>query len=209
MKIATIGSGNIGGTLGTLWAEAGHQVMFSSRHAENLKSLAAAAGENACQGSFQEAAAFADVVLLAIPLFAILEVLPKIRELMAGKIAIDAMNFFEQRDARVAGEVARFDGLSTPMVAARLPHAQVVKAFNSVRAQDLRDHAHDPKARIAIPLAGEDENCKEAVAGLIREAGFDSLDLGRLSDSRPVQPGQRLFTRAGTAEELRKVLQSG
>jgi predicted dinucleotide-binding enzyme len=208
MKIATIGSGNIGGTLGRLWAEAGHQVMFSSRHPDQLKTLAAAAGRNTCQGSFQEAAAFADVLLLAIPLFAIREILPQIKELTTGKTAIDAMNFFEQRDAEVAEEVARFDGLSTSMVAARLPHARVVKAFNSVRVQDLRDRAHDPAARIVIPFAGDDDPSKKVVASLIREAGFDAWDLGRLEDSRPSQPGQPLFTKAGTAEELKKMLET-
>jgi predicted dinucleotide-binding enzyme len=67
VKIATLGAGHIGGTLGALWIKAGHPVMFSSRHPEELKDMAAALGPLAHTGTTAEAIAFADVVLLAVP----------------------------------------------------------------------------------------------------------------------------------------------
>ena len=71
LKIATIGSGREGGALGTLFAKAGHPVMFSSRHPENLKELVAGAGANAKAGTVEEAVGFGDVVLLVVPYTAI------------------------------------------------------------------------------------------------------------------------------------------
>jgi lactate dehydrogenase-like 2-hydroxyacid dehydrogenase len=68
LKIATIGAGHIGGTLGSLWVKAGHPVMFSSRHPEELKDLAAGLGPLAHTGTTAEAVAFGDVILLAVPM---------------------------------------------------------------------------------------------------------------------------------------------
>lgn len=67
MHISIIGSGNIGGTVGRLWSHAGHTIMFSSRHPEQLAELVATAGHNARSGTIQEAAQFGEVVLLSVP----------------------------------------------------------------------------------------------------------------------------------------------
>src|SRR5437868_11906157 len=74
LKIATIGSGREGGALGTLFAKAGHPVMFSSRHPEQLKDLVAAAGANAKAGTVADAVGFADAVLLVVPYTAVEEI---------------------------------------------------------------------------------------------------------------------------------------
>jgi hypothetical protein len=206
MKIATIGSGNIGGTVGTLWAKAGHQVMFSSRHPEKLAELVSSAGSAACNGSYEQAAAFGDVVLLAIPFYGIEETIPRIQSYLYDRIIIDAMNFFEDRDSLLAAEVGEFDGLSTSLVASRLPETRVVKAFNCVRYTDLQSEAHREEPPVAMPYAGQDPDAKEKVAALIRDAGFEPFDLGGLHDVRPAQPGGILFTRTGTAAELKQLL---
>jgi predicted dinucleotide-binding enzyme len=209
MKIATIGAGNIGGTLGTLWARGGHEVMFSSRHPEQLEQLTRSAGDNACRGSYEQTAAFGEAVLLAIPLHGISETLPRIQPYLRDKLVIDAMNFFENRDSRVGAEVAELGGLSSSLVASRLPESAVVKAFNCVPAADLREKAHREGERVAVPYAGEDRGAKERAAALIRDAGFEPLDLGGLEDVRPVQPGGVLFTSTGTREELERLLAEG
>jgi predicted dinucleotide-binding enzyme len=206
MKIATIGAGNIGGTLGTLWAKANHEVMFSSRHPEDLQGLTRSAGQDACSGSYEQAAAFGEVVLLAIPLYGIIETFPRIQPYLQGKVAIDAMNFFENRDGRLAAELEKFGGLSTSLVASRLPEAKIVKAFNCVRYRDLQTEAHRRGPRVAMPYAGEDREAKDQTAVLIGDAGFEPLDLGGLEDVRPVQPGGPLFTLTGTREELEQLL---
>ncbi|MBW4443359.1 MAG: NAD(P)-binding domain-containing protein [Plectolyngbya sp. WJT66-NPBG17] len=66
MKISVIGSGGIGGTVGTLWAKVGHEVLFSSRNPEKLSALVAAAGASAKAGTIVEAASFTDVIFLAV-----------------------------------------------------------------------------------------------------------------------------------------------
>src|SRR5215469_9434848 len=71
LKIATIGAGNEGGALGTIFAKLGHPVMFSSRHPEQLKDLVAAAGPNARAGSVADAIAFGDIVFLVVPYSAV------------------------------------------------------------------------------------------------------------------------------------------
>lgn len=102
MKIGIIGSGNIGGTLGKHWVKAGHQVMFSSRHPEELCSMAEEVG--ALWGTTQEAAAFGAVILLAIPYGKVRDLARQIGSL-ENKILIDAANPYPQRDGNVAQTV--------------------------------------------------------------------------------------------------------
>ncbi len=91
MKIGVIGSGGIGGTVGTLWAKAGHEVLFSSRNPEKLSNLVATTGANAKAGTIAEAAAFADVIFLAVYYWTTDEAIAAARSL-TGKIIIDATN---------------------------------------------------------------------------------------------------------------------
>src|SRR3954451_23766126 len=98
VKIGTIGSGRIGATLGGLWAKAGHEVMFSSLDLEHDKKLAESVGPNARAGTSRDAAAFADVVLLAVPYRAVPAVGKELAALLKGKIVIDASNPIVARD---------------------------------------------------------------------------------------------------------------
>jgi predicted dinucleotide-binding enzyme len=131
MKIGIIGSGNIGATLARLFAHAGHEVAISnSRGPESLSDLVAEIGANAHAVTVDEAAAFGDVVVEAIP-FGRYEVLPA--DCLAGKIVVTAGNYYPDRD----GEID-FEGLMQSAVIARhLPGARVVKAFNTIWYQHL------------------------------------------------------------------------
>ncbi len=104
LKIGIIGSGRQGGSVGTLWAKAGHQVFFSSRHPEQLKELVAKAGPNARAGLPQEAAAFGDVIFVAVPYGALPQIGKELAAQMKGKIVIECGNPVERRDGPMATE---------------------------------------------------------------------------------------------------------
>lgn len=130
MKIGIIGSGNIGATLGQHWASAGHQVMFSSRHPEELKSMADRVGAQV--GATEEAARFGEVILLATPFGKNAEVAQQVGPL-DGKVLIDATNPYPQRDGEVAQRVIDNEALTaTGWTAQQFSGARVVKAFNSI-----------------------------------------------------------------------------
>ena len=131
MRIGIIGSGHIGGTLARLWAAAGHEIAISnSRGPGSLAGLVAELGAQAKATTVEEAAAFGEVVLAAIP-FGKYMTLPAAP--LANKIVIDAMNYYPQRDGQID-----LDGLSsTEMVAGHLSQSRLVKAFNTMYFQVL------------------------------------------------------------------------
>src|SRR5690606_26249928 len=104
MKIGVIGSGNIGGTVGTLWVKAGHQVVFSSRNPENLKPWVDGLGPLARAGTVREALTFRDAMLLAVPYGAYPQIGRDYAKELAGKIVLDAGNAVSGRDSEIAKE---------------------------------------------------------------------------------------------------------
>lgn len=206
MKIGIIGTGNIGGTLARLWATAGHHVMVSSRHPEKLTGLVEDIGENTSTGTIEEAARFGEVVFLAMPLKGVRDTLPKIKHQLSGKVVLDAMNPFPNRDGEVATEIQRRGIASGVATQERLPDSKVVRAFSSVYYRALHTEHHRPDQWVAIPIAGDDEQAKTVAADLVRDAGFEPFDLGSLSESRPLDPGGALFTETLTTEEMKGML---
>lgn len=201
MKIGIIGSGNIGGTAGVLWAQAGHEVMFSSRHPEELGDLVAQAGPGARAGTPEEAAAWGDVVLEAIP-FGLYSTLPAAQ--LAGKIVIDASNYYPQRD----GEIELGGRGSSELVAQHLAGARVVKAFNTIYFGNLRTRGtSDPVQQLAIFVAGDDDDAKATVSQLIEAIGFAAVDTGTLHDGGlRQQPDTDIYNKPMTAAQARGVL---
>ena len=104
IKIGTIGAGRMGGTLGTLWVQAGHPVMFSSRDPEETKSLVERLGPLARVGTVDEAVTFGDVVLLAVPYSAYPELGKRHARALAGKLLVDVGNAVPARDGAIAAE---------------------------------------------------------------------------------------------------------
>lgn len=92
MKIGIIGSGHIGGTLGVLWAKAGHEVFFSSRHPDQLADLVKRAGPSARAGTPREAAAFGEVILISVPYGALPEVGRDLASALTGKVVLETGN---------------------------------------------------------------------------------------------------------------------
>jgi hypothetical protein len=203
MNIGLIGAGNIGATAARNFLNAGHTVALSnSRGPDTLQDLIDDLGPNAQALTTEKAAEFGDVVMEAIP-YGHVESLPA--DALAGKILISASNYYPQRD----GEID-FDGQTqTGRLAAMLPDTRVVKAFNTIYWEHLRDQG-DPSRpmdeRRVIPLAGDDENAKSTVADLIEEIGFAPLDLGSLRDSHRMEPGQPIYNNTLTRPEAQERL---
>lgn len=194
MKIGIIGSGNIGGTLGQHWAHVGHEVMFSSRNPEKLKPIAAEVG--AKTGTVEEAAAFSDVVLLAIPFGKVPEVAQQIGRLN-NKILIDATNPYPQRDGDIAQQVIDNDSqTATGYVAKQFLGVRTIKAFNSIYFKVLAEQAFKSgDERIAIQICGDDPQAKQTVAQLIADIGFAPQDIGNLSSGNLFEPGAPLYNK--------------
>lgn len=203
-KIGIIGSGRIGGTVGTLLAKAGHPVLFSSRRPDELKTLVdGVPGSRA--GTVAEAIAFGDVLLLAVPYRAYPDIAREHGAALRGKIVLDAGNATAGRDgAELAAEVQR-DGIGA--VSARLlPGVRLVRAFNSLGSGILAREAGRQEARLAIPIAGDDSAALDAAAALVRDAGFDPVVVGGLARAREFQMGGPGYGQIVPASELRKTL---
>lgn len=189
MKIGMIGSGNVGSALGGVWARAGHQVMFSSRHLEDDQRLAAEIGRNVRAGTPREAAAFGEVLVFAVPYGALPELGETLRDAIKGKVVIDACNPFPRRDGEIA-ERAREKGAGL-MSAELLPGARIVRAFNAIGA-DRMGRAHEESGRVGMPIAGDDEEALRIASSLIREIGYEPVRIGGLEMGKYLMPGTPL-----------------
>jgi predicted dinucleotide-binding enzyme len=202
MRVGIIGSGQIGAAAAALLTSAGHEVALSnSRGPDSLLAEVQRLGPNARAVTPSEAAAFGEVVLLALP-FGRYNELP-VQEL-AGRVVVDATNYNPQRDGDIEG--LSNGRTSSELIAEALPESRIVKALNTLNFAHLRDDARPvgTPARLAIPHAGDDPNAKAVVSRLIDEIGFDPIDTGSLAEGgRWQEPGAALFNRPLTVEEAR------
>jgi predicted dinucleotide-binding enzyme len=187
MRIGILGAGHVGTTLSRHFALVGHDVSLSGLLiARTVRSVAG----------------FADVVVVAIP-FSRYRELPVAE--VAGKPIIDATNY----DPDVDGHVVELDEdfvTSSELVQSHLCRSQVVKAFNAIRWDHLRDHAHRDRfaGRRAIPVSGDHAMAKKTAMALIEEIGFDAVDAGGLArGGRKHQPGTSVYAADLTARDLR------
>jgi hypothetical protein len=204
MKIGLIGAGHIGGTLARLWVAAGHEVLLSSRHPDELKELARALGPRARVGTPGDAATFGDVVLLSVPYGATPQIGRDLAKELAGKIVLDTGNPYPGRDGDMALEARR---KGTGVASAEyLPGVRLVRAFNAIRAQDLASEAHRAGEPVAIPLAGDDAEALAVAERLVRAAGFAPVVVGGLERARDFDVGTPAYVKLLTAAELRREL---
>lgn len=205
MRIAIIGAGMIGATAARLFIEAGREVAISnSRGPDSLRALVAALGPRAHAMTVDEAARWAEVVLLAVP-WRSTDALPP-ADAVAGKIVIDAMNPYDQ----AGGVLDLGPDSSSEETRKRLPGANIVKAFNTIWFKHLGERARPDLGaddRHAIFVAGDDELAKRVVINLIDEIGFGAVDTGSLAEGgRRQQPGAALYNKVMTAREGREAL---
>lgn len=186
MKIGILGAGNMGGTLGRLWAELGHQVFFGLRDAESVKAqrTISAVGDETGWGTGAEAADFADVILIAVPWEATREVVQSIAPRLTGKVLIDCTNPITP-DLR--GLAIGHTTSAAEEIARWAPRARVVKAFNTVGASTLHDAKYGDHSA-SVFVCGDDEPAKKLVAQLADEIGFEVIDAGPLVEARYLEP---------------------
>jgi hypothetical protein len=200
--IGLVGAGNIGSQLTRLAVAHGYDVVISnSRGPETLTALVAELGPKARAATVIEAAKAGDIVVVTIPLkhYRTVPVEP-----LAGKVVIDTMNYYPQRD----GQIAALDSESTTtseLLQAHLPTSKVVKAFNHIYARELTTDGRPAgtKDRRALVIAGDAPEAKATVTRLLDEFGFDVVDAGPLREGWRIQRDTPGYGPRRTAEQLR------
>jgi len=190
--LGLIGSGMIGSALARLAVAAGLDVVISnSRGPETLGALVAELGLQASAATPAEAAEAGDLVVAAIPLNAYHRLSPVE---LAGKTVIDTMNYYPQRDGRIAG-LDTGELTSSALVQRHLTSSRVVKAFNNIDFRRLFTLAmpYGAPDRSALPIAGDDPTAKAEVSDLLDILGYDAADIGTLADSWRSEPGTPVY----------------
>jgi 8-hydroxy-5-deazaflavin:NADPH oxidoreductase len=160
-------------------------------------------GPNARAGTSREAAAFGDVLLLAVPYRAVPQVGKDLAELLKGKIVIDASNPIVARDGEIA-TWARDKGAGLAS-AELLPGARIVRAFNAIGYARLPQIAEAKGERVGMPIAGDDPKAIEVASRLIREVGFEPVIVGPLAMGKYLMPGTPLAGER-SPEQIRKIV---
>ena len=183
MKIGIIGSGNMGRSLGILWAEQGHDVFFGSRTTKKGKEVAEIVGQTTQGGSNDEAAAFGEVLLYTVRGVHPTEVFSS-TSVLDNKILIDCNN---QEIPENFDYPAITQSLAEKL-ATEVPNAKVVKAFNTM-AQELFELAPVPlkNYNVSVFVAGDDESAKQTVIQLAQEIGFQPINCGELRHARLIE----------------------
>ena len=183
--VAMIGTGNVGAALGRRFAENGHKIVYGSRDpsAADVRELVAATGNGAVATTQAEAAAQADIVILAVPWRAAEEIVRALPDLR-GKIVVDPTNPRVMADDGFADFPV--EGSNAERIARAAPGADVVKAFSTLGAETMLDPrlAGGP---VTVPIVGDDRAAKERIAVLTREIGLEAVDVGPLRHARIIE----------------------
>jgi len=181
MKIAVVGTGNVGGTLGRRWASNGHQVVFCSRTpgSDRVKVLVDAAGPNARAAGISEGVAASDVVVFATPWPGTLDLVGAAGSLQ-GKVVVDCTNPLKPD---LSGLSIDGDTSGAEQIAQRAKGAAVVKAFNTISSLTMADPLFGSE-RADLFLCGDDADAKRTVAQLAEDLGFEVVDAGPLRAAR-------------------------
>ena len=203
LKIGMIGAGNIGGPLARLWARAGYKVMISARKIDEVKALAADIGPNVTAGTPDQAAAFGDVVVIAVPFGAIPQIGRDYAAQLKGKVVLDTSNP-KGKDylALTPEQHAQGSGIVNQ---ALLPGTRLVKAFNTVKDFTLLtgSHAADP---VGVPLASDDQQALEIAKRLVMDAGYEPVVAGGLASAQIFDSYTPFHTTGMPAREVKKLL---
>ena len=187
MRIGILGSGLMGGKLGTIFARAGHDVIFSYAHSEQkLKRLARQAGGNAQAGTPSDAVRHADALLLAVPWSRVNDVLKQAGS-VSGKVIVSCSMPMTEDDSELAiGHTSS----GAEALAKKARRAHIVSAFSTVPSEVLFS-VFDKRRRATRPslvYCGDNRKAKQVTARLIRDVGFDPIDAGPLRTARYMEP---------------------
>lgn len=183
--VAMIGTGNVGAALGRRFAENGHTIVYGSRDpmAADVRELVAATGNGAAAASQAEAAARADIVVLAVPWTVAEDVVRALPDLR-GKIVVDPTNPRVMASDGFADYP--IDDSNAERIARLAPGAHVVKAFSTLGAETMLDPAL-ARGPVTVPIVGDDRAAKERIAALAREIGLEAVDVGPLRHARIIE----------------------
>jgi predicted dinucleotide-binding enzyme len=200
MNIGIVGSGEIGRTLGRLWAKAGHKIFFSFTHdRRKLEQLARECGNGSKAVTPYDAVRCSEVVLFSVPWNAIDEAVKQIGR-FEGQVVIDTTNPFinDRMDVQQFEE----NDSSSESVARKLENAKVIKAFNTLRDETLWNRT---RQGLVVFMAGDYPVMKKKVAQLIEDAGFVPFDVGPLREGKNQEPGTGLFLKEVTLDEAQQL----
>jgi predicted dinucleotide-binding enzyme len=183
MNIGTIGTGNMGGTIGKGWAAKGHKVLFGSRDAKKGEELAKSVGANAQSGSYADAVRFGDVVLLATPWHSTQDAI-KASGSFQGKILMDCTNPLLPD---FSGLAIGFETSAGEEIARWAVGSKVVKALNSIASPNIADPNFGGKNADGY-YCGDEAQANQIAAGLIRDLGLEPIDCGPLKNARLLEP---------------------
>lgn len=205
MKIGIIGAGNIGGALARRLRELGHEVSIAnSRGPDTLREVEAETGATAVTA--REAARGKDVVVVTIPQKNVPQLPDDLFDGVGDDVVvIDTGNYYPRhRDGRIDEIEA---GTPESVWVSQQLTRPVVKAFNNIYAQHLRNHGRPPRSRdrIALPVAGQ-QPAKATVMQLVEELGFDAVDAGSIEESWRQQPGTPVYATDLDADGVRRAL---
>lgn len=184
MKIGIIGTGNVGSALGKGWANKGHQILFGTRQpdSEKVQTLLAEVGEKGTAVSIPDAIQQANIIVLATPWNVLAQVTQSVIH-WRGKVVIDATNPIAPGFQLAVGHTTS----AAEQLAAHLPGAHVVKAFNTTGAENMLDPLYDGDP-ITMFICGDDAEAKATVTELAEALGFDVADVGGLETARLLEP---------------------
>ena len=183
MKIGIIGSGGVAQTLGGGFLRNGHQVMLGTRDSAKLADWAVDGGEDAFIGSFEDAAKFGEILFLSVPANALDSVIELAgADNFTGKTVVDLMNPMDFSDGGAPKFTATVGNSLGEIVQRTLPGSNVVKAFNSIGVVVMTDPIFDGEAATHF-IAGESDDAKAEASSLIREFGWEVIDVGGIEQS--------------------------
>lgn len=202
MNIGIVGSGDIGSTLGRLWAKKGHKILFSFSHdKQKLERLAQECGNGSRAVTPYEAVSLSEVVLFSVPWTQIDEAYKQIGR-FDGETVIDTTNPYidEQMNVQQFDESTS----SSEEVARKLEGAKVIKAFNTLRDETLWERSGQG---LVIFYAGDYPQMKQQkIARLIEDAGFVPYDVGPLREGKKQEPGTDRYLKELTLDEARQLV---
>ncbi|MCM3781289.1 NADPH-dependent F420 reductase [Microbacterium hydrocarbonoxydans] len=200
--LGIIGAGHIGSQVARAAVAHGYDVVIAnSRGPETLAPLIAELGERARAATATDAAAAADIAVVTIPLGRIDE-LPV--EELAGKIVLDTNNYYFERDGHI-DELDKGETTTSEMLQKQLPTSRIAKAFNHIPARDITTDGTPAGTanRRALATAGDDAEAVQFVTRFYDELGFDTVNIGPLSESWRVERDRPAYVVRQNAEELR------